>query len=132
MSPWLAPLSAIGSDDVTPAACVGTTCRSRVGEPVQGSSWDMLGGMDPPTPRSGSTEIVFGPESGEVGAALGALCALSLAVGIELRDGSCFDAVLSDVIHDHLAVRGWDESAAGHTDDLTLLPLSSVARVTVS
>jgi hypothetical protein len=92
----------------------------------------MLGGMDSPTPKSRSTEIMFGPESGEIGVALGALCALSLAVGIELRDGSCLDAMLSDVIHDHLAVRGWDESAAGHTDELTLLPLSSVARVTIS
>ena len=90
----------------------------------------MLGTMDFPKP--GWTEIVFGPESGEVGVALGSLCALSLAVRIELREGSTLDAVLSDVIHDHLGVRGWDESAAGYTDELTLLPLSSVARVMIS
>ena len=86
---------------------------------------------DPDTPKPGWAEIVFGPDSGEVGLALGALCALCLAVRIELRDGSRVDAVLSEVIHDHLAVRGWDESAPGHTDELILLPLSSVARVTI-
>jgi len=90
----------------------------------------MLGGMDSPKP--GWTVIAFGPESGEVGVALSALCALSLAVGIELRDGSKIDAVLADLIHDHFAVRGWDESASCHTDELTLLPLSSVAQVTIS
>ena len=86
---------------------------------------------DPDTPKPGWAEIVFGPESGEVGVALGALCALCLAVTIELRDGSCVDALLSEVIQNHLAVRGWDQAALDHTDELILLPLGSVARVTI-
>lgn len=87
------------------------------------------GGADIPKP--GWAEIVFGPDSGEVGVVLDALCACCLAVTIELRDGSFVDAVLSEVIHHHLAVRGWDEATLVHTDELTLLPLSSVARVTI-
>jgi hypothetical protein len=71
------------------------------------------------------------PDSGEVGVALGALCELSLVVEVELRDGSSVDGVLSEVVCDHLAVRGWDEAALGHTDELALLPLSSVARLTI-
>lgn len=82
------------------------------------------------TPKPGWAEIVFGPDSGEVGVALEALCALCLAVRVELRGGSCVDVVMSEVIHDHLLVRGWDK-AMGHTDELILLALSSVSRVTI-
>lgn len=74
---------------------------------------------------------MFGPDSGELGVALDALCACYVAVTIELRNRSRADAVLSEVICDHLVIRGWDEATLPHTDELFLLPLSSVARVTI-
>jgi hypothetical protein len=55
-----------------------------------------------------------------------------LAVGLELYDGRRLDGVLSEVVGDHLALRGFDNQLAVHTDELVMVHLSDVARVEVS
>jgi hypothetical protein len=52
-------------------------------------------------------------------------------VDIQLRDGSVLGGVLAEVLSEHLALRGFDDAAATHTDELTLVPLSNISLVEI-
>lgn len=78
------------------------------------------------------TTIAFGPEAEGLGVALDSLCELNLAVGIELRDGRHLDGVLSEVVGDHLALRGFDNHLAVHTEELLMVQLSETARIEIT
>jgi hypothetical protein len=87
--------------------------------------------MDKHAQGEGATHIVFGPEAYGLGPALAALCEIELAVDIQLRDGRALSGVLAEVVSEHLILRGFDDSAATHTDELTLVPLADISRVEV-
>jgi hypothetical protein len=88
------------------------------------------GGMSTNTDQGWAT-IAFGPETEGLVVALTSLCQLTLAVRIELRGGGDIDGVLSEVVNDHLTLRGFDNQLAVHTDDLILVPVGDIARVEV-
>lgn len=69
--------------------------------------------MQAATPQEWAT-IAFGSEAEGLGVALGLFCPLELAVVLKLRDGRHLDGVLSEVVGDHLALRGFDIELAMH------------------
>jgi hypothetical protein len=87
--------------------------------------------MDQISPGDSTARINFGPESFWLGPALAALCEFELAVDIQLRDGSVLGGVLAEVLSEHLALRGFDDAAATHTDELTLVPMSNISRIEI-
>jgi hypothetical protein len=89
------------------------------------------GGMDQSLSGDGTACIVFGPEAYGLGPALSALCEIELAVDIQLRDGRALSGVLAEVVSEHLILRGFDDSSATHTDEMTLVPLADISRVEV-
>ena len=58
-------------------------------------------------------------------------CDTEFAVDVQLRDGTVLEGVLAEVISGHLALRGFDNSSATHTGEMTLVPLANIARVIV-
>jgi transcriptional antiterminator Rof (Rho-off) len=86
----------------------------------------------PTTNDPGWATIAFGPESEGLSVALTSLCQLSLAVRLELRDGRRLDGVMSEMVSEHLAIRGFDNQLAIHTDELMLILVADIARVEVS
>jgi hypothetical protein len=85
----------------------------------------------PPKTEHGWATIAFGPEAEGIAVAPTSLCPLALADKVELHDGRRLDGVLFEVVND-LALRGFDDHLAVHTDELMLVLVGDISRVEVS